>query len=157
MNQPYTFKAELHHAWDGDTIWLVMDRGEGWQSKGKYRLYGVDTPEIRGATDEEEQYAREAKDFLEERLSDRVLVVSTHRGDSKYDWMAEIWIERDNEQGDKTPMHGTLQTTNGFTGLADCLITCGHGVPYFGGKKLPWPERKAIQDAARAKLLTGQE
>jgi micrococcal nuclease len=127
--QPYTFKATLHHVWDGDTIWLIIDRGEGWQSKGKYRLFGVDTPEIRGVTVVEEAYAKAAKMFVEDLLRDKDLVVSTLKGKSKYDWMVDIWVE------------GRL--------LSSLIIEAGHGVEYGGETKLPWETRKAMQDEAR--------
>jgi len=138
--RPYTFRAYLDHAWDGDTIWLDIDRGEGWSSRGKYRLHGVDTPEIRGkgVTDEEKVYAQEAKEFVTDLLiMQSELVVSTQKGKSKYDWMVEIWV----------------QDTNGTHDLlSDLIIRLGHGVPYDGGTKLSWPERKTMQDAARAAL-----
>lgn len=137
--QPFTFRAQLDHAWDGDTVWLHVERGEGWNNTSKYRLYGVDTPEIRGATDEEEEYGREAKKYVSDLLNlQSELVVSTHKGKSKYDWMAEIFIGNDSGE---------------FNYLHELIIVNGHGVPYFGGTKLPWPERKKIQDAARAALV----
>jgi len=133
--KPYTFKAHLDHVWDGDTIWLDIDRGEGWSSRGRYRLYGVDTPEIRGVSDEEKAYAEEAKSFVSNLLSlQSELVVSTYRGNSKYDWLVEVWVNNGN---------------GGFDLLSDLILTSGHGVAYFGGTKQPWPERKAIQDLAR--------
>lgn len=134
--QPYTFKGTLHHPWDGDTLWLIIDRGEGWQSKGKYRLFGVDTPEIRGVGGEEKIYGWEAKAFVQEFLTEVDLIVSTLKGNSKYDWMVEIWVI----------------TNSGLKGLAETIVAHGHGVPYDGGTKLPWPERKAIQDKARHEM-----
>lgn len=137
-NQPYTFRAYLDHVWDGDTIWLKIDRGERWHSINKYRLYGVDTPEVRGkgVTDEEKVYAKEAKKFVADLLLlQSEFIVSTHKGNSKYDWLVEIWVEDSNGEHEL---------------LSDLIIRLGHGVPYFGGTKLSWPERKAIQDAARA-------
>jgi micrococcal nuclease len=135
--QPYTFRAFLDHVWDGDTIWLEIDRGEGWSSVGKYRLHGVDTPEIRGkgVTDEEKKYAEEAKKFVSDALTlQGDLVVSTRKGKSKYDWMVEIWVKND---------------IGGDQLLSDMIIKHGHGVPYGGGTKLSWAERKKAQDAAR--------
>jgi endonuclease YncB( thermonuclease family) len=143
MRVPYTLKAELHHAWDGDTIWLIVDRGEGWQSKSKYRLFGVDTPEIRGASDEEEKYAREAKEFVEEKLSEAELMITTHKGKSKYDWMAEVFIREpiiSMDSGEETIWDASL---------AQLIIEAGHGVAYFGSTKQSWAERKKMQDIAR--------
>jgi micrococcal nuclease len=142
--KPFTFRSHLDHVWDGDTIWLNIERGERWDSTGKYRLYGVDTPEIRGATDEEEQYGDEAKEYVADLLLlQSELVVSTHKGKSKYDWMAEIFVK----------FEGREYEEGYYDSLSELIILHGHGVPYFGGKKLPWPERKKIQDAARAALV----
>jgi len=135
--QPYTFRAFLDHVWDGDTIWLEIDRGEGWSSLGKYRLYGVDTPEIRGkgVSDEEKEYAEEAKKFVSDvLLLQGELLISTHKGKSKYDWMVEIWVKTD---------------LGGLELLSDMIIKHGHGVPYDGGTKASWFVRKKAQDAAR--------
>lgn len=137
--KPFTFKAVLDHVWDGDTIWLEIHRGEGWKSNNKYRLYGVDTPEVRGkgVTDEEKKYAQEAKSFVETLLLlQSEMIVSTHKGRSKYDWLAEIWVQETGSEEYKL--------------LSDVIIEFGHGVVYGGGTKLPWPDRKVIQDAARA-------
>jgi len=132
--QPYTFKAQLDHVWDGDTIWLEIDRGEGWSSVGKYRLYGVDTPEIRGASDEEEAYGDEATEFVKNLLlMQSELVVSTYKGRSKYDWLVDIWVKTDTD----------------YKLLSEIIIEAGHGVPYSGGTKMSWVERKKVQDAAR--------
>jgi len=133
---PYTFRAKLHHVWDGDTIWLTIDRGEGWQSVGKYRLWGVNTPEIRGSgvTALEKVYAGEAKAFVDEMLRDKTLIISTHKGDGKFDWMVEIWVDGYADQ----------------TSLTQCIIDAGHGVEYLGGTKKTWAKRKEIQDQQRA-------
>jgi micrococcal nuclease len=137
--KPFTFKAQLDHVWDGDTIWLEIQRGEGWKNTGKYRLYGVDTPEVRGkgVTAEEKVYAEEAKEFVATLLLlQSEMIVSTLKGKSKYDWMVEIWVQ---EAGREE-----------YLPLADLIVEFGHGVIYEGGTKLSWPERKVIQDMARA-------
>jgi micrococcal nuclease len=144
--KPYTFKAKLDHAYDGDTVWLVVDRGEGWSSKGKYRLFGVDTPEIRGVSDEEKVYGLEARDFVNMTLAaNGDFVISTHKGKSKYDWLVEIFIAQD--------VNGQLfadESDECFVSLTDYVIESGHGVPYFGGTKQPWSERKIYQDQMRS-------
>jgi len=121
----------MHHAWDGDTIWLNVERGEGWNNLGKYRLFGVDTPEVKGkgVTPMEKVYAQEAKTFVEDLLRDKQLVISTIRGKGKYDWCVDIWVD------------GHL--------LSTLIIEAGHGVEYMGDKKLPWETRKEMQDQMR--------
>jgi micrococcal nuclease len=43
----YIYKAELIRVVDGDTVDLIIDLGFDTQRKERFRLYGVDAPEIR--------------------------------------------------------------------------------------------------------------
>lgn len=147
--KPFTFAARLSSIYDGDTLRLDVDRGERiWSLDRKYRLWGVDTPEIRGCTDEEVAYGMAARSFVNavviSNQSQGQLVISTHRGKSKYDWLVEIYVSR----GPK------LEQLEEVTSLHALIIEHGHGVPYTGGKKQPWAERKAMQDEARGRLIT---
>ena len=46
----YIYKAELIRVVDGDTVDLIVDLGFDTSRKERFRLYGIDAPEIR--TDE---------------------------------------------------------------------------------------------------------
>jgi endonuclease YncB( thermonuclease family) len=43
----YIYKAELIRVVDGDTVELMIDQGFDTQRKERFRLYGVDAPEMR--------------------------------------------------------------------------------------------------------------
>jgi len=45
---PYRYQAKLVRAVDGDTFDLVVDVGFHGTQEGRFRLYGANTPEIRG-------------------------------------------------------------------------------------------------------------
>ena len=144
--QPFCFKAKLVSTHDGDTFYLDVYRGEGLKSeKSKYRLFGVDTPEVRGASDEEERYGVEARQFVDDTLKAQPsgdLVISTYKGDSKFDWLLDIYITHD-AKGNQLLADGS------FVALSQHIIDYGHGVPYLGATKQPWSARKALMDAQR--------
>ena len=58
----YIYKAELIRVVDGDTVDLVIDLGFDTLRKERFRLYGVDAPEMRTAE------GKEAKAWLEDAL-----------------------------------------------------------------------------------------
>jgi micrococcal nuclease len=58
----YIYKAELIRVVDGDTVDLIIDLGFDTQRKERFRLYGVDAPEMNTAA------GKEAKAWLREML-----------------------------------------------------------------------------------------
>ena len=50
---PYSYNAYVVSVYDGDTITVILDMGMGVQKKAKCRMYGIDTPELRGKTAKE--------------------------------------------------------------------------------------------------------
>jgi micrococcal nuclease len=58
----YIYKAELIRVVDGDTVDLVIDLGFDTSRRERFRLYGIDAPEMRTAA------GKEAKAWLWEAL-----------------------------------------------------------------------------------------
>jgi micrococcal nuclease len=58
----YIYKAELVRVVDGDTVDLVIDLGFDTSRKERFRLYGVDAPEMNTAE------GKEAKAWLEDAI-----------------------------------------------------------------------------------------
>ena len=81
----YTYKvSKVHSVYDGDTCTVDIDLGLNIViRKEKIRLFGINTPEIRGGTEEEKEKARQARDWLHEHLdsADEVLI-RTHKDKS---------------------------------------------------------------------------
>lgn len=76
----YVYKAEipLYRVYDGDTVRADIDLGLGvWVKNQTLRLYGIDTPEVRG---EERPEGLEAKEALIEYLEEygKVVEVQHH-------------------------------------------------------------------------------
>jgi micrococcal nuclease len=66
MNKLYFYHAIVTDIYDGDTIRVNIDLGfNTWIFDQKLRLYGIDTPEIRG---EERPFGLIARDFVCKRI-----------------------------------------------------------------------------------------
>jgi micrococcal nuclease len=87
----YTYRAKFLNNHDGDTVRLDLDLGmDIWFRNQAIRLYGVNTPELKGETLEA---AKKARDFVNARLSAAVdIIVETIKDRTeKYGrWLARI-------------------------------------------------------------------
>jgi micrococcal nuclease len=60
----FTYKAELLRVVDGDTVDLKVDLGFDIFIHMRFRLFGVDTPEIRTKDLKEKEWGLRAKEFV---------------------------------------------------------------------------------------------
>ena len=66
MEYLYHYKAEVVSVYDGDTIRVIIDLGFGFSNRGSrgkgtsIRLYGINTPEVRGVERPEGLIAKKA-------------------------------------------------------------------------------------------------
>jgi micrococcal nuclease len=76
----YTYNATVTNVYDGDTITVDIDLGFGiWMKGQKIRLYGINTPEVRG---EEREEGLKVRDFVRGEILDQRIKLETIR-DSK--------------------------------------------------------------------------
>lgn len=89
----FHYRAIVSKVYDGDTITTDIDLGLNlWARKVKLRLYGIDTPEVRGPEREDGLVAR---DWLREQILDKEVVIKTYK-DKKGKYgrlLAEVWID----------------------------------------------------------------
>ena len=86
------------------------------------RLYGVDTPELRG---KQKLAGRKVRDFVRASILDKEVILYTHR--------------------DKSGKYGRLLADIKFDNkkdLSKLLIKKGYAKAYFGGKKEPWTQEE---------------
>ena len=106
---------------DGDTVDVDIDLGFGvWLKKQRIRFYGLDTPESRTRDLEEKKRGLAAKDRVKEMcpVGSTVTIRTTKDGRGKFGRiLGEIFLE------------GMEYSVN------KVLVTEGHAVEYFGGKK----------------------
>lgn len=73
----YHYRAELVDIYDGDTLTCHIDLGfNTWLRDQKIRLYGIDTPELRGVERPEGLLVR---DWLREQFTDPSFILLSHK------------------------------------------------------------------------------
>lgn len=90
----YQYRALVTKVYDGDTITVDIDLGFGtWQKGQKIRLYGIDTPEVRGT---ERAAGLVSRDWLRNAILDTIIVVKTHKDKKgKYGrWLGDIYLNQ---------------------------------------------------------------
>lgn len=95
MNNPdFTYRAIVKSVYDGDTITVDLDLGcWTWRHNETLRLWGIDTPEVRGI---ERPEGLESRDWLREKLPVGTEIVVQTRKDStgKYGrLLATLWLD----------------------------------------------------------------
>lgn len=116
MANPYYYNCNLVRVIDGDTIDVDIDLGFNViLSKRRVRLMGIDTPESRTRNLAEKALGLRAKERLQELCGEKLQLLS--EGTDKY--------------GRVLGIPHTIEGRN----ICDILVTEGHAVPYFGGKK----------------------
>lgn len=109
----YHYNAHVTKVYDGDTITVDIDLGLGvWKKKQKIRLFGINTPELRGGTDETKAKGIAARDALRVWILHKRIVLKTIK--------------------DKTGKYGRLLGVVYFndTNINDLLVKEGHAEVY---------------------------
>ena len=115
----YTYNAKLERVVDGDTVDALVDLGFDTWKKVRIRLNGIDAWESRTRDLEEKEKGLAAKKYLIEQLesNDNKFVLVSH-GVGKFGrCLGELFLKKDSWS------------------LNEMLITEGHAVKYFGGKR----------------------
>ena len=115
----YTYNAIVERVVDGDTVDALVDLGFDTWKKVRIRLHGIDAWESRTRDLEEKEKGLAAKEYLIEQLesNDNKFVLVSH-GVGKFGrCLGELFLQED-----------------GWS-LNEMLITEGHAVKYFGGKR----------------------
>ena len=117
----FCYPIKVISVYDGDSLTAQVDVGFGWKKeKLKCRLYGIDTPEIRGSSDEEKEMARAAKQALWAMLENagRVVMHSMTKPDKYGRCLVKLWADD--------------------IDVSQRMIELGHARAYDGGAKQPW-------------------
>lgn len=121
----FEYRATCDRVIDGDTVDLRIDLGFNVYTKDRFRLLGINTPELHSKDVAERTKAEEAKRALELKIGDGqprehpapVLTVKTFKsaGDKYGRWLAVIFV--------------------GDLDINAQMIKEGYAVSYDGGKK----------------------
>jgi len=91
----YHYKARVIKVYDGDTITVDIDLGLGiWKKNVKIRLFGINTPELRGVPEEQKVKGRAARDFLYDMILGELVVIETVKDkEGKYGrLLGTVWL-----------------------------------------------------------------
>lgn len=88
----YTYKAKIIAVYDGDTVTAVVDLGFLHSQEMKLRLYGIDTPEMRGS---EKLEGRKVRDIVRSMILDKEVTIRSYKDkQGKYGrYLANIVLE----------------------------------------------------------------
>ena len=111
----YTYKAKVLSVYDGDTCTVLLSLGCHVTLQQSIRLYGINTPELRGDT---KLAGLEARDFLSEQILNKDVYVQTFKDKTeKYGrLLGKIYLS--------DPAPGNVPTIN------ELMISSGHAVSY---------------------------
>jgi micrococcal nuclease len=88
----YEYKAKVIKVYDGDTITVDIDLGFAVNlHKQSIRLYGIDTPELRG---DERPEGLKIKEILSSQILGKEVILKTYKDKKgKYGrWLAEVYL-----------------------------------------------------------------
>lgn len=88
----YQYKAKVISVYDGDTITAMVDLGFYHFQQMKFRLYGIDTPELRG---EDREKGLVVRDIVREMILDKEVIINSYKDkQEKYGrYLANIVID----------------------------------------------------------------
>ena len=88
----YYYRAKIIKVYDGDTVTARVNVGFKIEHEIKIRLYGINTPEIRG---EEREQGLISRDRLRELILGKDVILKTYKDKKgKYGrYLAEIYLE----------------------------------------------------------------
>ncbi len=115
---PDPITARVVSVYDGDTLTVDAEPWPGVTIRTAVRVNGVDTPEIRGKCQAEKDLAIRARDFVREKVGERVQIANVKHGKYAGRVVADVLV--------------------GGERLSDMLIAVGLGRPYEGGRRESW-------------------
>lgn len=89
----YEYNVKITSVYDGDTVTGDVDLGFGiWIKKQKFRLMGINTPEVRTKDPDEKIRGYAARDWLREKILGKEVRIRCF-GKGKYGrWLVDIFL-----------------------------------------------------------------
>lgn len=129
----WTYRARVTRVVDGDTIDVIIDRGFGDYLRTRVRLLGIDTPELRPRRKPPEERQREreaairAKEWVEEQILDKEVILRTYKAGKYGRWLAIVWLPLPDSAIDK--LADVIEHRSGKS-INNRLVEEGHARPY---------------------------
>ena len=93
MNELYFYEAEVIEVYDGDTITAIVKLGFDVRIKLKFRLYGIDTPEIRTKDKEEKERGIEARDYVRSAILNKTVQLKTYKQEKYGRYLCKVYVD----------------------------------------------------------------
>lgn len=89
---PYKYKAFIYNVVDGDTIDARVDLGFTVSVDVRFRLAGLDTPELHSSDSIVREAAQRAKQFTSDKVSGKNVLLESVKADKYGRWLAKIYL-----------------------------------------------------------------
>lgn len=124
MKTLYTYTGIVKRVVDGDTVDIIVDLGFSIFTTVRFRLYGIDTPELTGKDETLRNLAISAKKYVVDSIEDKHVTMQSFGKDKYGRYLAIVKI------------NGQTESIN------QQLINLGLAKPYFGDGKtsVAWVE-----------------
>lgn len=87
----YQYNAHIVSVYDGDTCTALVDLGFTVSVEVKFRLYGINTPELKGGTTTSKAKGIEARNRLRELIEGKEVTLKSIKGSDAFGrWLAVI-------------------------------------------------------------------
>lgn len=94
IKEAYVRNALITNVVDGDTFDALIDLGFGASIKERFRINGINAPEITG---EEKYKGIISKNYLSSRILNKNVIIVSTKTDSFRRWLADIYVTDDKE------------------------------------------------------------
>ena len=99
----FVYNAEVLRVVDGDTFDLKIDLGFKIIHENRFRLYGVNTPEVRG---KEKVRGLKVKEYVKGLIEGKMIVVETFKKGKFGRYVSEIYLGESKKKGEKIVSKG---------------------------------------------------
>jgi len=88
---PYRYDAKIVRVIDGDTFEFEVDLGFSITIKEKLRLYGIDTPEIRG---KERPQGLKVKKYVKKLIHNKMFEIDVYKKGKFGRYVADVYLKK---------------------------------------------------------------
>jgi micrococcal nuclease len=122
----YEYNAIITDVYDGDTFTFEVDLGFSIKVTEKLRLYGINTPEVRGS---DKVFGKEVRDHVRDLILGKEVRIQVYKKGKFGRYVADVWFDSGKQL---IVLSGSdIYDTN----LTEYLLSKEFGVEFMKGKK----------------------
>ena len=93
MKTLYTYAGVVKRVIDGDTVLILIDLGFSIFTEIRFRLYGIDTPEITSKDTALRDIAIKAKRYVVDTIEGKPVMIQSLGKDKYGRYLSTIWVD----------------------------------------------------------------